>query len=286
LEFYRNDPRYYYSNNDINGCIGVQDEYYESEQMREGDRVLLQTFGFAYDEDLNRAVAVYLRYLADLSPEHQQIWRAKELKGNYRLHSDYFRTTIMGDWGEGGSIFSAFVNELYIINRMSEAMGRPPLFRIDCGKYGAGKPQNFSFLVRPTFEEFNNFILLLDKLLSDNIDRDFFQNEVPYENESRRGDGKIVVQQKSTLQILDDWVRKYFGTPDWEPWNESIRAMREVRKLRQTPAHAISKNLFDQRYFKEQRDIIIRAYAGVRNGWQQARYGPTKENPQKTRTGG
>src|SRR5262249_3700336 len=75
LETYRNDPRYRYENNDINGSISVRDGASGLHGMEERDEVFLQTFGFSYDDDLNRAVAVYLRYLADLSSEHQQVWK-------------------------------------------------------------------------------------------------------------------------------------------------------------------------------------------------------------------
>jgi hypothetical protein len=264
LEFYRNDPRYFYSSDDIHGSIHVQSEYFESNQMPERDRVLLQSFGFAYDQELNRAVAVYLRYLADLSPEHQQIWKTKELAGDYWLHPDYYRNTIIGGWGERVSIFSAFIKELFIINRMAKAMGRPPLFKQDYGEYGEGKPQKLSFLVRPTLEEFNNFILLLDKLLSDNINKRFFQGEVAYESEKQRKDGKIVVEPKGTLQLLDDWIKEQYQTTDWEPWDESMKALRDIRRLRQKPAHAIDENVFSQRYFKDQRELIVRAYDAVK----------------------
>jgi hypothetical protein len=77
LESYRNDPRYYYSCDDISGRISVTSA--GSGQMRASDKILLETFGFSYDDDLNRAVAVYLCYLANLSAEHQQIWRTKML---------------------------------------------------------------------------------------------------------------------------------------------------------------------------------------------------------------
>ena len=83
LEFYRNDPRYSYENRDIDGLISIRDEFYKSDQMAEKDQILLQSFGFSFDGKLNRAVAVFLRYLADLSPEHQQIWQAKELSESY-----------------------------------------------------------------------------------------------------------------------------------------------------------------------------------------------------------
>ncbi len=259
LEFYRNDPRYRYENDDIQGHI-----YYDDEQLPESDKAFLETYGFAYDEDFNRAVAVFLRYLAALTTEHQQIWKAKELSTNFKLHPDYYRNAIIGDWGERVPICQAFLKELFIINRMSEAMGRPTLFRNDYGEYGKGKPKKFHFLIRPTLEEFNNFVLLFDKMLSGNISKKFFQNEVDYEWEEERGDGKITVTEKGSIQILDDWMREYFKPTDWTPWEETIIALKKVRTLRQKPAHAIDEDVFDQKYFKDQRELILNAYKGVR----------------------
>ena len=258
LEFYRNDPRYNYENDDVRGSI-----CYESDELQGSDRIFMQTFGFSYDKDLNRAVAVFLRYLSNLSPEHQLVWQAKGLKGDYKLHPDYYRNAIIGDWGKGIPICRAFLKELYIINLMAKAMGRPPLFHQDFGEYGENKPQRFGFLVRPTLEEFNSFVLLLDKMLSDNINKEFFQNEVPYETEIHRKDGRIEVRNKGTIQILDHWIRKYFSTDNWELWDKSIEVLRKVRKMRQDPAHAIDENIFDQRYFKEQRELIIDAYSAI-----------------------
>lgn len=259
LEFYRNDPRYRYENDDIQGHI-----YYDDEQLSESDKAFLVTYGFAYDEYFDRAVAVFLRYLADLTPEHQQIWKAKELPDNFKLHPDYYRNTIIGDWGERTPICQAFLNELFIINRMCEAMGRPPLFRNDYGEYGEGKPKKFHFLIRPTLEEFNSFVLLFDKMISDNINKNFFMNVTDYENEHEREDGKIIVTQKGTLQLLDEWIHKFFRLADWSEWNEAIASLKKVRKLRQQPAHEINEDVFDQKYFKDQRELILNAYNGVR----------------------
>jgi hypothetical protein len=260
LEYYRNDPRYKYKNDDIRGYI-----YYDEEKLKNRGKILLQSFGFSYDDDYNRAVAVFLFYLKDFTPEHQQIWKGKELQGNYKLHPDYYRNTVLGDWGEKEPICSAFLKELYIINQMAKAMGRPPLFDDDYGKEGERRPKLFGFLIRPTLEEFERFIHLFDKMLSDNINKDFSQNEVPYEDEIQRNDSKIQVQQKSTLRILDDWIREAFRTRDWEPWDESIETLRKIRKMRQKPAHKVSEDQFDQKYFKKQREIIVDAYSAVRN---------------------
>jgi len=221
----------------------------------------LETFGFCHDEDMNRAVAVYVRYLADLSPEHQQMWKAKELEGDYTLHPDYYRNTIIGDWGERISVFDAFIEELQIINKMAQAMGREPLFRDD---FAEERPREFGFLVRPTLKEFNDFVHLLDKMISENINTDFFQNEVPYEDEVVRRDGKVEVRPRGTLTILHRWIQKHYRTDDWEPINEMIETFKEVRKKRQKPAHAIDQNVFDQDYFHKQRALMIRAYEAVR----------------------
>lgn len=261
LEFYRNDPRYEYTADDIRGQIGLTTQYYESQQMRGSDRIFLDTFGFCYDDDFNRAVAVFVRYISDLSPEHQQIWKAKELEGDYKLHPDYYRNSIIGDWGERISIADAFIQELQIINQMSHAMGRPPLFRNDFAKQG--RPVEFAFLVRPTLKEYNDFVLLMDKMLSDNINKDFFMGEIPDEYEETRSDGKIVVHYKNTITLLDEWIHEKFRTPDWEPIDELIKTLREVRQQRRHPAHAIKENVFDQQYIHKQRELIIEAYKAV-----------------------
>lgn len=264
LETYRNDPRYLYQTHDIGGSISVSDDYFESEHMLDRDQVLLQTFGFAYDADLNRVVAVFLRYLSDLSPEHQHIWKARELQGDFKLHPDYYRNNILGEWGERVSIFSALLVEQYIINEMAKAMAHPPLFRKDYGLHAEGKPKHFTFLVRPTLEELNAFILLLDKMLSENIDKTFFRGEVLSETELERADGKIEVRPRGSIAMLDEWIRKKFRTADWEPWGTAISVFREVRKLRQKPAHAVNENVFDQEYFRQQRELMLRAYDAVR----------------------
>jgi len=261
LESYRNDPRYHYDNDDIRGKISVTDEFYESDQMQEKDQIILETFGFSYDEQMNRAVAVFLIYLSRLSPEHQQIWNSKRLSGEFKLHPDYYRSCILGAWGSGVSILNAFIKELKIINLMCDAMGRPTFFR---ETFEINRPRNFSFLVRPTQEEFNDVIMTLDKMMSENINKKFFKDEVAVETEEERGDGKIVVRQKGTISILEDWlaIRGYPKNPD--PLKDMLSTFKQVRKLRQKPAHSVREDVFDQAFFHKQRELIVSAYAAIR----------------------
>lgn len=261
LEFYRNDPRYHYDNNDINGWISVHDEFFETDKMASSDQALLESFGFCYTEQLDRAVAVFLRYLHDLSPEHQQIWKAKELVGEYELHPDYYRNSIIGDWGTRLSIFDAFIMELAIINKMCTAMGKPPLFR---NTFENSRPREFGFLLRPTLSEFNSFIHLLDKMMSDNLNKDFFKCDIELEDEEVRKDGKIVVKPKGTIRLLQEWLGKNFTPIDPTPLVEMFTAFKRIRGLRQKPAHSIRENEFDQHYFKQQRLLMKEAYNAIR----------------------
>ncbi|VVO78474.1 hypothetical protein PS858_01681 [Pseudomonas fluorescens] len=260
LEHYRNDPRYHYETDFINGNISIRDEYFESSSMPEHDQILLQSFGFAHDKDLNRAVAVFLRYLSDLSPEHQAIWKAKELCDEHQLHPGYLANS-MGHWGTKISIFSAFTQEIDLINKMAEIIKKPPLFR---KSFINEKPRDFGFLLRPTLAEFNKFVLLLDQMMSDNLNKKFFSPELELEEDNERPDGKIEVRQKGTIALLDEWAHTCFVAEEEEPIKEMMDAFRKVRKLRQSPAHSIKEDAFDQKYFHEQRALMIEAYSAIR----------------------
>ena len=261
LEYYRNDPRYAYDTDFIHGSISIEDEYYESDLVAESDQIVLKTFGFAYDSEFGRYVAVFIRYLADLSPEHQKVWLAKEIKGDIKLHPDYYASSIEGSWGTRMSIFEAFVEELEVINKMSKIIGKPNLFK---HSYYNERPKEFGFLLRPTASEFNDFILLLDKMMSDNINKSFFDDDVDLETEEERDDGKIIIRQKGTIQILESWVSKYFKPVNPQPLEDMMATFRKVRQLRQKPAHKVNTNKFDQTIFKKQREIVINAYDAVR----------------------
>lgn len=259
LEYYRNDPRYRYDDDDISGSI-----YFSDDQagIVPSDDTFLEHYGFCYDEQKNRAVAVYLTYLARMNPEHQQIWNARTVEGDYKLHPDYYRSSIIGDWYEGISVFDAFIEEISHINNISRLIGRPPLFR---NEYKEGKkPRGFTFLIRPTLKSYNDFIHLLDKMLSDNINRDFFQKDIAFEYDEVRGDGKIVVRQKGTIQILDEWLNLKYRIDDRTLIESMIASFKKIRRLRQNPAHKVDEDSFDQQHYQQQREIISQACDGVR----------------------
>jgi hypothetical protein len=226
------------------------------------DHIFLQTFGFAYDNDMNRYVAAYTWYLHKLSKEHQQIWDAKRNGKKYQLHPDYVNGSIYGQFPDHFPVLVAFLRELDHINKMCKLIGKPPLF-IDILK-DEKKPRNFTLLIRPTSKEFYDFVLLLDQVMSDNINKSFFKDDLILEEEVQRQDGKIEVRQKGTIILLKEWFEKYFEFEDRKPFDEMVSSFKNVRKLRMKPAHCPVDNEFDQKFFKEQRELVIKAYSAVK----------------------
>ena len=62
--------------------------------------------------------------------------------------------------------------------------------------------------IRPAARELANFAEVLDKMLSDNINRDFFQNDVPYEDETTVSKGRIIVAQRRLSASLRNGSRQ------------------------------------------------------------------------------
>lgn len=167
----------------------------------------------------------------------------------------------MSEWAEYGSIYDAFIEELYNINEMSEKMFGKKLF---LKTYKNERPESFRLIFIPTLENYYRFIHLLDKMMSDNINKDFFKRSVALENEVKRKDGKTFIQNKGTIQLFEEWLKKYFRFEKTDAADIIFKPFREVRSLRQKPAHTVSSNKYDKTLITEQDNLINRAYEAIR----------------------
>lgn len=260
LEYYRNDPRFEYRVDDIHGSIVYKDEYFDKNSPAH-DQLVMERFGFCYSDKRRRAVAVFLWDLHKLDGEQQEHWKRFDLGGGYRLHPDYFRTSIIGDFPEGVSVFDAFLEEKHHINIMCGLIGWPPLFRSEHKAHD--RPEGFGFLIRPTHKEMRGFLLLLDQLMSDDLNRDFF-SDIEMAEKATTESGKEISVPKGTIQALQEWIDKTIRFNDPKPKDEMLKAFRNIRKLRQRPAHKHEKDVFDENLFETQREAIISAYGAVK----------------------
>lgn len=257
LAVYRNDPRYRYSTDDITGSLYAV----EDEKLNLSDRIFLKHFYFGFEKDGVRAVAVLLGDLKILTPEHQQIWKAKMLSGShkYYLHPDA-RKGILGYFSDKCSIFTSFLEELKVINEMAHAIKGVPLLKETFTE--DSKPENFGFLLLPTKREYDLFCHTLDRMMMENLNENFFDGELD-ESDLEQGETLESLQGKK-IRKLNLWVAKKFRIPDPEPKKEMIETIREVRRLRSAPAHAHYANTWDLTLYKKQRELVLKAYTAIR----------------------
>ncbi len=257
LERYYRDPRFDFDFEDFQGSISLTSAHYNSPDVAERDRVFLQTFGIGYTSGKERVVAVFLRYLSDLSPEHQQIWNAHVAVGPCSMNSDYGRATICGEWPIHYSAYRALLTEQIEINKLTQLIGKPSLFK---ETFDNDRPKGFAPMLRPTRRNFDEFVCLLDKILSENINRDFFRGDVPLERRVKRSDGAFEVDRPGTIQLLEDWISKKYRSADGEDLaREILEPLRNIRKLRQSPAHSLRDDEYDRSLPSQQDGLVGKA---------------------------
>ena len=100
-------------------------------------------------------------------------------------------------------------------------------------------------------------------MLSENLSKDFFLSEVTLEDEITRSDGKLVVTQKGTLRLLEEWLDKFFHAEDPPQIAKAISILKTIRKQRQSPAHSVSTDTFDQTFVRAQRSLMLDALEAV-----------------------
>ncbi|MDZ4309412.1 MAG: hypothetical protein U1A24_02470 [Cypionkella sp.] len=261
LEWYRNDPRFEFDVDDIHGRIIQKEGTQVAGRSVVRDGLEFLDFGFAYDPDMHRAIAVFVRYLHDLPSEQQIEMKKHELEGEYALHPDFYRTQIIGDFPERPSIYDAFLEEKLHINQICKLLRKPNLFRTEFQE--GRRPHGFGILLRPTKKEFGDFALQLDQLLSDDLNREFFNGDLELSRRLTNEEGRVEIHPKGTIQLLQEWMTAKVRPVEAEPMDEMFKNFRAVRKTRQKPAHIVEDNEFDQKYLAEQRELILAGYGAV-----------------------
>lgn len=260
LDRYRDDPRFRFDDDGVHGYIGIKDKYYFDAATPESDKVSIR-FGGAYAQNGERVVTCILKDLDGLALAQQQHWASYELQGAHALDADYYAGAFEGQWTNRVSIFRALVQELVEVNKICLLSADPPLFRAD---HDGEPPHGLVWMTKPTRYAFHDFALLLDKILSENLNKDFFRGKVELVDEQNLGDGKVRIVDRSTIALLDAYLRRY-GRPADEDFIATVTsAFRKVRKLRQAPAHRLGDDAYDPAILKEQQRIVDEVYGALR----------------------
>jgi hypothetical protein len=262
LERYANDPRYEILYNDYMGSMSITNEYFESLDVQERDKVSIQTFGLGMTSTGVPVVVAFLRYLANLSPEHQRYWESFVSHPQGKMLKQYYESSFAGEFWKNRSVRYAIFEEIRVINELTQAIYGAILFRT----LPSSSAIDLTSFVRPTKRSFDNFILSLDKLLSENIDEKFFAGIVSLDEEIDRGGGRYQVRRKGSITLLEEWLFSQLRWSDVGAAREAIiRPLRDVRRLRQTPAHAHTADEFSDSFYKLRRDMLWRVFNSLSN---------------------
>jgi hypothetical protein len=240
LDRYRQDPRYEFKELAVSGRISTPSNV---PNMLLKDRVYIR-FGRACHPNGTPAVATILFDLGELPKQHQQYWASYEIHEDCQPDADFIKQNFDAEPIQRISPPDALLSELQEINRICKLTGEPELFR---ETYESHKLSRLGLITKPTAYEFRSFVNELDKLLSQNINKEFFKNKLALV------DTKGV--DKGTLMLLDEYLKSY-GLTSSEV-SEICKPLGHVRNCRQIPAHKITEDEFDTDYWVQQNNLII-----------------------------
>lgn len=249
LDRYRHDPRYSFHFNGYTGHMSVRDS--ASEQMAERDRVFVETFGLGLDEQRHPVVAVFLRYLAYLSVEHQQYWNSYIVNRTAAIHPNYYKPSILGEFWTNNGALAALALEIKKLNELTETIWGRPLFRRDV----PDEPHyTLTPFMKPTKEELLTFAHELDKLISENLDKSAVRQMLSDAGISLDAEADTL----GTLKLLEEFL--FSGLIKWDDESgaraEVIEPLRRIRKVRQGPAHSIVENEYDPSVYDQRRQML------------------------------
>jgi hypothetical protein len=250
LDRYRQDPRYSFHFDGYAGTMSLSVPEEQYKEIPDRDQVHVQTFGLGLDGHRHPVVAVFLRYLAQLTAEHQQMWNSYRLFRSAKIHENYYRASLLGEFYVDSSAIAALRLSVDGINRVCEAVWGKRLFRIEIPD---APHYNLTPFMKPTTADLLSFAHELDKLISENLEKAslsaMIKEKAPIDSELRK---------LGTIGLLEKWL--FSGVVKWKDEDnarrEIIGPLRKLRHLRQQPAHAIVTNQYDPAVYKQRRDIL------------------------------
>lgn len=158
-------------------------------------------------------------------------------------------------------IFHALIEEMRVINEQCEHMGIPKLFNKTFGTHYSEMPEGFRNILLPTLKNYYNFVLVLEKSTVHNISYKTFQKDATYIRSIDRKDesGK----DKGSLVMLDEWLSKNIRTQE-NLTDLIIKPLKNIRSIRQKPAHELTSNEYDVTLHQKQFDLMNDTYKAIR----------------------
>lgn len=258
LNNYIDDPKYKLQLKDYYGALSY--EITEDTKLDTGGYYELKTFGLGYDNNGIRVIVTFPRYLRCLSRSQQNHWEAYEKTVPCKIIKSYFDNIHEGSFAFPQSFASGILNEMAYINKLWKTIFEENIFLRDYTIQDL--PPYYSFLFRPTTKDLNRFYLILDKLLSDNLNVTHLRNLLLNGSDCLPPFGGSIDKNIGSLVALELWIDNIYTLKDGTKiGKEIVMPLKQVRKKRQPEAHKIvSENILNPEIYKYQDEALITVY--------------------------
>jgi hypothetical protein len=243
LSNYAPDPRMNFKFESYSGSI------ISNESVDAKNSINLKTFGIGRQDD-DIIIVAFPRYLRNMSTSNQFLWNSYRIidTNNCKILKNYQDNQFGCNWSFPNTVYRSILKEIYNINELTEITFSNKLFKKE---YTKDELFNFDMLAFPSLDYYNQFLLLLEKVIISNIDINFFKPILNVIDE----EGK----QKGTLNCLKEWITKV----NKDVVKDIHSPLYNVRKERQAPAHKIEGNKYSNDYLIEQHNICREVYYGL-----------------------
>ena len=243
LLHYAFDPRMNFKFNDYQGHIKSKSDVDKRRFIN------LESFGIGRNGE-EVIIVAFPRDLRKMSTMNQMIWSGYQIhkSDNCRTLRAYLDNSLKGCWNFPQTVFRSILQEISNINKLTKEAFSEELFKKTFEK---NEIENFDLLSFPSLNTYNEFLLLLEKVVIGNIKNAFFKETISIDDDNNN--------KKGTLACLKEWITRV----NPEVCDDIYEPLHKVRKLRQKPAHEISNNLYSHDFLKKQLELCDDVYKSL-----------------------
>lgn len=265
IDRYFKNPKYVIYYSDYRGSISLSSEHFDENHIEKYE--VLKNFGLAYHKITGRrAIVCFAGDIVKLPRKAQLLWQCFLIDNqyDYKMNDGFYKNLIEGEWVEDISIYQALLMEIHTINLMCISMRLPIIYNVEY-KYNSNqytdRPIHFHNILFPTRDNYFNFINTLEKIVINNINYKCFTKDsfLVKKIEPKKDDGYM----KGTLVMLEEWLTQ--NIKGGNVVEDIVNPLKELRKIRQKPAHVIYKNEYNEEIWNDQRKLMHNIYSAVRN---------------------
>lgn len=259
---YLNNPKYSLLLKDYQGSLSYTLE--KSSRLDKAGYYSLQTFGIGYDEHGIRVIVSFPRYLKELSLSQQNHWEANEIIEQCKVFQPYWDNVMNGCWNFPQSLATSVLNERLYINSLWNAIFNDSLFLND---YTIEQlSPDYSFLFIPTCKYLRQFIHLMDKLFSDDLNTKHLRTLLEKGHDKLHPVGVKYRKDIGSLNALELWLNNIYILKNGDKVGKDIVSpLKKIRKLRQPEAHTILLgDQYDISIYQKQNDLLLEVYNALK----------------------